>query len=38
MNLIRMSVALILLAVAPARGDDSPEGKALAYLATEVPS
>jgi hypothetical protein len=37
MNTLRLSVALILLAVGPALGDDSPEGKALAYLATEVP-
>jgi hypothetical protein len=37
MNALRMILPLILLAVGPALGDDSPEGKALAYLATEVP-
>ena len=37
MNSFRASLALILLAVGPALGDDSPEGKALAYLAAEVP-
>jgi Squalene-hopene cyclase C-terminal domain len=31
------SLALILLAAGPAIADDSPEGKALAYLAAEVP-
>jgi Squalene-hopene cyclase C-terminal domain len=37
MNALRISLALILLAVGPALGDDSPEAKALAYLSTEVP-
>lgn len=32
-----MGVALILLALGAARADDSPEAKALAYLAAEVP-
>ncbi len=37
MKMSLMSLALMLLALAQVRADDSPEGKALAYLASEVP-
>jgi hypothetical protein len=37
MSLTRTTLALILLALGSARGDDGPEAKALAYLSVEVP-